>query len=67
MYFYKLAITIYCLKDLVVDNLSSNADDADDDDDDDAPKEEDFDKSKANPFNKSIEVLVDEALRWHRK
>jgi len=54
------------MEDLVVDNLSSNADDADDDDDDE-PKEEDFDKSKANPFNKSIEVLVDEALRWHRK
>ena len=51
----------------MVDNLSSNADETDDDDDDDAPKEEDFDKSKANPFNKSIEVLVDEALRWHRK
>jgi len=53
------------LESLALDNSSLNADG--DDDEEELSPEDAFEQSKANPFNKSIETLVDEALRWHDK
>ena len=54
------------LQTLAGDNFSINCEGEEDEDtveaENDALK---FESSPANPFNKSIQVLVDEALRWH--